>query len=179
MLDWAIVKRAAGAAMVAATMGASAAATQEVEAVGVHNAWSVYQVGAGAQRICWIRAAPSRQDARRSGQRVSVNRGETFLTVAARPGDGVRNEVSTQIGYTFRAGSEVRVDIGSNRFTMFTDGDKAWPNAPADDDRIVDAMRRGAEAVLTGVSSRGTTTIDTYSLIGFTAALDQAQGLCR
>ncbi len=179
MLEQAIVRRAVCGAVVAALIGAGAAATQEVEAVGAHNAWSVYQVGSGAQRVCWIRSAPTRQDARRSGQRVQVNRGETFLTVAARPGDGVRNEVSTQIGYTFRQNSEVRVDIGSNRFTMFTDGDKAWPNAPADDDRLVDAMRRGAEAVLTGVSSRGTTTIDTYSLIGFTAALDQAQGLCR
>lgn len=174
-----MLKQAVGGALLAALAWAGATAAQEVEAVGVHNAWSVYQTGSGAARVCWIRAAPARQDARRSGQRVSVNRGETYLTVAARPNDGVRNEVSTQIGYTFRQNSEVRVDIGSSRFTMFTDGDKAWPESPADDDRIVEAMRRGAEAVLTGVSSRGTTTIDTYSLIGFTAALEQAQGLCR
>ncbi|PKP62545.1 MAG: hypothetical protein CVT86_07515, partial [Alphaproteobacteria bacterium HGW-Alphaproteobacteria-8] len=49
----------------------------------------------------------------------------------------------------------------------------------AADDQIVAAMKRGTDAVLTGVSNRGTTTIDTYSLLGFTAALDEAQRLCR
>jgi hypothetical protein len=32
--------------------------------------------------------------------------------------------------------------------------------------------------VVTGVSSRGTTTKDTFSLLGFTAALDEAERRC-
>jgi len=72
----------------------------------------------------------------------------------------------------------VRLDIGSGTFELFTDGDKAWPENAAADDQIVAAMKRGTDAVLTGVSNRGTTTIDTYSLLGFTAALDEAQKLC-
>jgi hypothetical protein len=43
---------------------------------------------------------------------------------------------------------------------------------------MVAAMRAGAQAVVTGVSSRGTTTIDTFSLMGFTAALDAARAAC-
>jgi hypothetical protein len=40
-------------------------------------------------------------------------------------------------------------------------------------------MRRGAEAKVTGLSTRGTTTIDTFSLIGFTAAVTEAEERCR
>jgi len=98
--------------------------------------------------------------------------------VAVRPAQGVRNEVSTVIGYTFRENSTVRVAIGSATYSMFTADDKAWPENQAADDQLVAAMKRGADAVLTGVSSRGTTTIDTYSLIGFTAAVEQAQSIC-
>jgi hypothetical protein len=39
-------------------------------------------------------------------------------------------------------------------------------------------MRRGQTAVLTGRSTRGTTTRDTFSLFGLTAATDEAQRRC-
>ena len=38
-------------------------------------------------------------------------------------------------------------------------------------------MRKGSSAVLTGTSSRGTTTVDTFSLSGFTAAVEDAEPL--
>ena len=39
-------------------------------------------------------------------------------------------------------------------------------------------MKRGADAVLTARSSRGTITKDTFSLLGFTAAVEDAQKRC-
>ena len=39
-------------------------------------------------------------------------------------------------------------------------------------------MRRGAEAEVRGRSGRGNVTIDEFSLLGFTAALDEAQNRC-
>ena len=48
----------------------------------------------------------------------------------------------------------------------------------ADDSKIVTAMKRGADAIVTGVSSRGTQTKDTFSLLGFTAAVEDAEGRC-
>ncbi len=61
---------------------------------------------------------------------------------------------------------------------MFTEGEWAWPASTAEDDEIIAAMRGGADAVLTARSSRGTTTKDTFSLMGFTAALEEAQSRC-
>ena len=46
------------------------------------------------------------------------------------------------------------------------------------DARIVAAMKAGADAVLTGSSSRGTKTEDTFSLFGFTAAVEEAEQRC-
>ena len=40
-------------------------------------------------------------------------------------------------------------------------------------------MKRGKEAVLTARSARGTQTKDTFSLLGFTAALDDARKRCN
>jgi hypothetical protein len=62
---------------------------------------------------------------------------------------------------------------------MFTQGEMAWTEDAAADARAIEAMRAGLEAKVTGTSSRGTTTIDTFSLLGFTAALEQAQQLCQ
>jgi invasion protein IalB len=165
--------------LLAAAGATGASAQQAFEWAGKQGDWDVFHTGEGANKVCWVVSKPKRQDARRNNQRVSVNRGDTYLMAAVRPAAGVRNEISTVIGYTFRDNSTVRVSIGSNSFSLFTDGDKAWPENAAADDQVVAAMKAGAEATLTGVSSRGTTTIDTYSLIGFTAALDQAQSLCR
>ena len=43
---------------------------------------------------------------------------------------------------------------------------------------IVAALRRGSTATVTGVSARGTTTVDTFSLSGFTAAVGDAEKRC-
>jgi hypothetical protein len=94
----------------------------------------------------------------------------------------VSNEVSFTGGYPFREGSTVSLAVGSETFTLGPGqgdaGEWAWTD-PSDDSRVVAAMRRGATAKLTGVSGRGTTTADTFSLSGFTAAVEDAEARCR
>jgi invasion protein IalB len=170
--------RAAALGFVFTAVSGVVAAQSQFDWAGKQGDWDVFHTGEGGSRVCWIVSEPSRSTARRGNSTVSVNRGSMYLMVAVRPAQNVRNEVSTVIGYTFQNNSTVRVDIGNANFTMFTDGDKAWLENAAADDRVAEAMRRGAEATVTGVSSRGTTTIDTYSLSGFTAALNEAQRLC-
>ena len=43
---------------------------------------------------------------------------------------------------------------------------------------IITYWKRGSEAILTARSSRGTITKDTFSLLGFTAALEEAEARC-
>ena len=40
--------------------------------------------------------------------------------------------------------------------------------------KIITAMKRGAQATVTARSARGTQTKDTFSLLGFTAAVEDA-----
>lgn len=168
------------AALAAALLAIAApAAAQTYERVGAQQAWSVYERGSGASRECWIASTPTRWTARRGGQTVQVNRGDIFLNVSIRPGENVRGEVSMITGYTYREGEPVRVQIGNDTFNLVSREGFAWSQDADADARLVDAMRRGIDATVTGVSNRGTTTIDTFSLLGFTAAMADAERLCQ
>lgn len=155
-------------------------AQSAAERVAAHTDWSVFV--AGNPRECYIVSPPTSSAARRNGATVEVTRGDIRLFVAFRPGEGIANEVSFTGGYPFREGSPVTLEVGSSSFNMGPGaGDAnewAW-TAPEDDANAVSAMRRGANATVTGVSSRGTTTVDTFSLMGFTAAVQDAEARCR
>lgn len=166
---WAV---ALGAVLVAG------AASAQVEAVSASRDWSILEAGQGEQKLCWIVSKPKNSTALRGGQTVQVNRGDIFLMVTVRPADDVKNEVSFLSGYPFKEGSSVKVTVGSNEFTMFTDGENAWAISPAEDDKLTAAFRAGAEARVQGESSRGTTTRDTFSLLGFSDALEEARKRC-
>lgn len=163
-------------AMLCAAILPSAATAQESEnRVAVETDWSVFVEP--AQGECWAVSAPKETVNTRDGRVVAVRRGEILLFVTFRSGSSTP-EVSFTGGYPFASGSTVRVTIGSDNFELFTEGDWAWAPSPAEDARLIEAMRRGAEAVISGTSSRGTNTADTFSLFGFTAATQEAQRRC-
>lgn len=159
-------------------LAASGAFAQEEtdNRVGATTDWSVFEES--DPRECFAVSAPTEQRNTRDGQEVSVNRGETLLFVFYRPSEGVSGQVTFTGGYPFAGGSTVTVNISGTEYQMFTEGEWAWPATPEDDARIVSAMRAGATAVLTGVSGRGTTTQDTFSLLGFTASVEDAAARC-
>ncbi|MEL6125218.1 MAG: invasion associated locus B family protein [Pseudomonadota bacterium] len=164
--------------MALASAAAPAAAQEAVNRVAVNNDWSVLVADAGG-RECFIASAPTNSTATRGGQTVTVRRSEIRMMVSFRPGAGVSNEVSFTGGYPFRENSRVTLQIGNRSWDMFTEGEWAWPASPSEDGQIVAAMRAGATARVTGVSSRGTQTVDTISLRGFTASINDAQGRCQ
>jgi Invasion associated locus B (IalB) protein len=164
-----------GALLVTALLAGAATAQSRVDA---RRDWSIFEAGEGGQKVCWIASQPKTSTAERGGQTVQVNRGDIFLMIAIRPSDNVRNEVSFLAGYPFKEGSNVTVTVGSDEFTMFTDKENAWTSSGAEDDKITAAFRAGADARVTGESSRGTTTRDTFSLLGFTDALEAARERC-
>lgn len=165
----------AGAAMVAAT----GIAAQEVSTnrVAAKTDWSVFE--GSDPRECWSVSAPKETVNTKDGRVVAVRRGDILLMVFFRPAAGNAPQVAFTGGYTFDSNKQIEVDISGNKFVMFSDGEWAWPASAGDDAKLVAAMKRGANAVVTAQSSRGTTTKDTFSLLGFTAALDEAEGRCK
>lgn len=160
------------------TFGPAAQAQESTDRVAAKTDWSVF-IGTDPTE-CWIVSAPKETVNTRDGRVVAVRRGDIRMYVSFRPGSNVRGEVSFNGGYPFAEGSTVSVQIGTEVFEMFTspEDETAWPATPNDDAKITAAMKRGSEAVLTARSSRGTVTKDTFSLLGFTAALDEAEKRC-
>lgn len=160
---------------VASAMGALAQETSQ-NRVAAKTDWSVFEED--NPKECWSVSTPKESVNTRDGRVVAVNRGQTLLMVFYRPSAGATGQVAFTGGYPFASGSSVNVTIGGSQFELFTDGDWAWPASPADDAKMITAMKRGASAIVSGRSGRGTTTKDTFSLLGFTAALEEAEKRC-
>ena len=158
-------------------LGGAAGAQESTNRVAAQTDWSVFVESDPTE--CWGVSAPKEQVNTRDGQTVTVRRGDALLFIAYRPGSNVSGEVSFTGGYPFADGSTVEMTIGTDSYDLFTEGEWAWPASPEEDAQIVASMRRGAEAVLVGRSARGTRTQDTFSLLGFTAALEEAGNRCN
>lgn len=164
----------AGAIAISGTV--AFAQDESTNRVSAETDWSVFIEDNPTQ--CWVVSTPSETVNTRDGRVVSVQRGEILMFVSFWPGQERLGEVSFTGGYPFADGSTVTMEIGDTSFELFTDNEMAWAASPQEDDRIITAMKRGAEAVLTARSSRGTQTQDTFSLLGFTAAVEDAETRC-
>jgi hypothetical protein len=158
-------------ALAGALAAGGPAAAAEPELAGAFNDWAAYSYNSGSGLVCYIVSQP------KSSKPESARRDPVFFLVTHRPGDKVRNEVNTIIGYTFRKDSQATIVIDGNEFTLFTKGDGAWSDAK--DAAIVASMRKGRQMQVKGTSQRGTNTVDTYSLSGVEAAMDKIDSLCK
>lgn len=171
------VKRFGGAMCAAMLLaGPAMAQDQSTNRVATITDWNVFVDD--NPKECWGVSVPKESVNTRSGRVVAVNRGQTLLMVFYRPGAGAMGQVAFTGGYPFAPGSTVNINISGTEFALFTEGEWAWPASTAEDAKIIAAMKRGADAVVSGVSGRGTNTKDTFSLLGFTAAVEDAEKRC-
>lgn len=164
------------AVMAALSIGTQVAAQESTNRVAAETDWSVFVEN--EPKECWGVSAPKESVNSRDGRVVAVRRGDILLFLTYRPGANVKGEMSFTGGYPFAKGSTVTLDISGTKFELFTEGEWAWPASPADDAKIITAMKRGTTAVLSARSGRGTETKDSFSLLGFTAALEEAETRC-
>ena len=135
--------------------------------------WSLYVHQDTKGKICFITATPIKQEGNFS------RRSQPRLFVTQFGGERLRQEVSVDPGYTYRKGSTVEATVGDSRFQLFTEGDRAWARNAEEDSRLIEAMRRGDQIQLRGISTRDTWSLDTYSLAGFSAAHRAMTETCR
>ena len=159
-------------------LGTSAIAQDEsTNRVAANTDWNVFVET--DPRECWAVSVPTETVNTRDGNVVAVRRGQILLMVIYRPDANANGQVAFTGGYPFADGSSVTLEIGTNSYDLFTDGEWAWATNGEMDAAIVAAMKRGADAVLTARSARGTVTKDTFSLLGFTASVDDAAARCN
>lgn len=169
------LRNAATATLIAISAASVPAFAQDsTNVVTTQGDWTVF--AASSPKECWAVSAPKATQNTKDGKPAQVNRGDIRLYVSYRPGQA--GEVSFSGGYPFAPDSTVDLNIGGNKFNLFTEGENAWAASPAEDAKIIGALRAGASVVLTGRSSRGTTTADTFSLSGITAATNAAKERC-
>ena len=148
----------------------------ESNRVATNTDWSVFE--GTDPKECWAVTAPKETTNTRDGRVVAVRRGDILLFVTYRPEQNVMGEVSFTGGYPFAEGSTVTLEVAGSTFELFSEGEYAWPATPAEDQKIVTALKRGVDAVLSARSSRGTRTKDTFSLLGATAMIEDAEKRC-
>lgn len=162
-----------GGALIAAISLSGAAFSQTSNnRVDAKTDWAVFREEAPS-RMCWVTSAPQKSEISREG----AVRSQIQLIVTYRPGSAT-TEVSFTGGYPFKPDSTVKMKIGTSVYDLYVEGEWAWPASSGDDAQIRESMKAGASALLTGESSRGTVTKDTFSLNGFTAALAAAEENC-
>lgn len=170
------VRGLAGAvALAVGALAVPALAQESTNVVATMTDWSVFTEE--SPKECWGVSKPKETVNTRDGQPVQVRRGDILLFVTFRPGKP--GEISFSGGYPFASGSTVKVDVDGNTFDLFTDGEWAWPGAAEDDAALLAALKKGATAVISAKSGKGTQTKDTFSLRGFTAAMTEAEKRCK
>lgn len=143
--------------------------------LGQYAAWGAYTASPGGKKVCFAIAKPTTAETKPPNR----PRNPPYLFITTRPADKVTNEVSIEIGYPFKSGSEASAQVGTTTFALYTQGDGAWIKNKAEEAHMVDAMRQGDTAVVKGESSHGTLTTDTYSLKGLSEALDRVAKECQ
>ena len=154
-----------------AIVGGAEAATK----IATHKFWTAWTDNDASGKICYISSVP--QDS----QPTNVKRGPIHFIITHREGTKKRNEVATLIGYPFKPSAEASATVDGKAYPMVTDSaqEAGWLASTADEPSFVDAMKRGSELVVRGISTRGTRTTDTYSLSGVTAAMSEIDKACK
>ena len=143
--------------------------------IGQFGAWGAYTATPNGKKVCFALAKPSSSKTNPPNR----PRDPAYAFVSTRPAEKVANEVSVMIGYTLKPGSESTLEVGGASYAMYTQGDGLWIKNAAEEERMVDAMRKAPDVVVKGVSAKGTETTDTFSLKGLAQALDRLAQDCK
>ncbi|MGY8679003.1 invasion associated locus B family protein [Bradyrhizobium sp. UFLA05-153] len=147
----------------------------EPSLIGQFGTWGAYSATPNGKKVCFALAKPSSSKTNPPNR----PRDPAYAFVSTRPSERVNNEVSVMIGYALKPGSESTLEVGGASYAMYTQGDGLWIKNAAEEERMVEAMRKSADLVVKGVSAKGTETTDTFSLKGLAQALDRIAQDCK
>jgi invasion protein IalB len=158
-----------------AAPAAVAAGGAEPQLIGQFGTWGAYVANPNGKKVCFALAKPASSKTNPPNR----PRDPAYAFISSRPTEKVVNEVSVMIGYTLKPGSESTLEVGGASYAMYTQGDGLWIKNAAEEERMVEAMRKAADLTVKGVSAKGTATTDTFALKGLAQALDRLAQDCR
>ena len=169
-------------ALATTALAAFAAWTAPVAAqdLGKYKDWRAHRFTEEGKRLCLMISQPKKAEGKYK------RRGEIFALVSHRPDDRQFGIVLFEMGYPFASGKELSVSIDGGRAIRIPADEDAdsedesimWHPSSEVNAKLVKQMRGGLRMVATGRSKRGTKTVDTYSLRGFSAAYKAISRAC-
>jgi hypothetical protein len=118
---------------------------------------------------CYIGSLPVNSDIPEGKKR-----GDVYILVY-RINNNPDTIIQINSGYPYKNEESVNVKIDKKNYEFYADKDSAWTN---NDKEVVFAMKKGVKLTVSGISSRGTKTVDTYTLNGFTASYNKLTKDC-
>ena len=157
----------------AATTAAASSGQGQAMLLETAGKWQAFSSQQGRSKVCY---ALSKAETRTPANLKDV---EGLLFVSSRPGEGVRNEISFVMNFDLKEGVEHQAIIGNERFALVAKGQNMWLKNPAEEPRMLDALRRGSGLEVKGTSKRGNPTSDKYSLAGISQIVKRAEDACK
>jgi len=134
--------------------------------------WSVYTTKRDGLNLCYMVSYPKRKNGNYN------KRGQPYVMITNI--NGQISEVSATGGYPYKNNTEPRVIIdGEEHRLSMTKNETAWFKTDEYDAIVIGKMKKGHKMTVKGTSKRGTYSIDTYSLSGFTSAYKKISTLCN
>ena len=124
-----------------AAPAAAVAGGAEPTLIGQFGTWGAYTATPNGKKVCFALAKPSSSKTNPPNR----PRDPAYAFVSTRPAEKVINEVSVMIGYALKPGSESSVEVGGAAYAMYTQGDGLWIKNAAEEERMVEAMRKSAD----------------------------------
>jgi Invasion associated locus B (IalB) protein len=142
--------------------------------LGKFEAWEAFTYQAEDSKVCYVFSAPAKSEVNKK-----VNRDPAYFMITHWPGRKVKGQVSTIIGYKFKEGSGVKLELGDKSFDLYPVDNMAWTDKAETEKAIIAAMKGGKSMKVSGTSQRDTETKDTYTLAGLKAALAKIDSVCK
>ena len=121
---------------------------------------------------CYIGSLPIKSDLPETKKR-----GDNYILVYKIIGSD-ENIVQVEAGYQYNLEKDIVVKIDNTSFPFYSTEDSSETAWTDNDEKVIYAMKKGLKLELSGQSTRGTITNDTYTLKGFTSAINKLNEDC-
>ena len=143
-----------------------------VKKMGTHKDWETYVINSDTGKVCFAQSKPVLQSPKNSLR-------EARLFISFRPGEKITNEISVTAGYEFNNKNSVIAQSGKNKYKLDLVQDGfAWMTGTKLEIKMIKTMKKGSRIMITGNTQNGSSTIDHYSLLGFTKAYNATKANC-
>ncbi len=150
----------------------SAIEANNVQPIGHYSGWRAFTTVENGNKVCFMAASPLHS---------SPKREDAYLMISHRPADKEFNVITVMTGVKYHKDAKPTLGIDNQKVIplIVAEGtDTAWIKDSKTEKTMIDKMIDGNVTRTVGKSAKGTVLKDTYSLKGFTKALNAITKEC-